>query len=65
MSRKYFLLLILSAFTFLASGCTIAKCTGGAVAGAGQGAAAGASEGLKDDAGFVKKTDTWIKDNLW
>ena len=61
MIKKSFLFIILSVFIFLTCGCTIVKGTGGAVVGCAQ----GTSEGFKDDVGFIKKSDNWIKDNLW
>jgi hypothetical protein len=65
MIKKVFLLSTLSVFIFLACGCTLVKGTGGAAVGCAQGAAAGASEGFKDDVSFVKKADTWTRENLW
>lgn len=61
MIRKSFLLMTLFVFIFLACGCTVIKGTGGAAVGCAQ----GASEGFKDDVGFVKKADTWTRENLW
>ena len=61
MVKRFFLLVVLSVFMFLVSGCTIAKGTGGAVAGA----AAGGSEGFQDDVNYVNKADAWVKENLW
>ncbi len=61
MLKKSFLLGLFLIFTFLASGCTVVKGAGGAAVGCAQ----GASEGFKEDIGFVKKADNWIKENLW
>lgn len=61
MIRKVFFSGILFLFVFLASGCTIIKGTGGAVVGCAQGGA----EGFKEDVGFIKKADSWVKENLW
>ena len=61
MVKKFFLLVVLSVFMFLVSGCTIAKGAGGAVAGA----AAGGAEGFQDDADHLDKADAWEKKNLW
>ncbi len=57
MIKKSFLLGLLLIFTFLASGCTLAKGVGGL--------AAGACEGAKEDWNALKKADVWVKDNLW
>ena len=65
MVRKLFLLSILFLFVFLGSGCTIAKSVGGACVGFAQGATVGAKEGYKDDVSWIKKADTWVKENLW
>ena len=69
MIRKSFLAGILFLFVFLASGCTIIKGTGGAVGGSAyglaQGTAGGVSHGFKDDVGFIKRADNWVKENLW
>ena len=69
MIKKSFLLITLSVFIFLACGCTLVKGVGGAAVGGAQGAAVGCvqgtQEGFKDDVGFIKKSDNWIKDNLW
>ncbi len=61
MFKKLFLFGIFFVFAFLVSGCTLVKGTGGAVVGCAQ----GASEGFKEDVGFVKKADNWVKENLW
>jgi len=69
MIKKSILLITLSVFIFLACGCTVIKGTGGAVVGCAQGtaqgASQGASEGFKEDVNFIKKSDSWIKENLW
>lgn len=65
MVKKSLLPVMLFVFILLASGCTLVKGTGGAAVGLTQGAAGGASEGFKDDVGFVKKADSWVKSNLW
>ncbi|MDD5108321.1 MAG: hypothetical protein PHC29_02250 [Candidatus Omnitrophica bacterium] len=67
---------ILFIFVSLASGCTIIKGTGGAAYGIAQGTgctavavaqntAGGFSQGFKDDVGFIKKADNWVRENLW
>lgn len=61
MVKKSFLLVVLLAFVFLASGCTLAKATTYAAGGFVQ----GAKEGAKEDCNSIHNVDTWVKDNLW
>ena len=65
MTKKLLLAGFLFVLFFLASGCTLIKGTGGGIYGFGQGAAKGATEGFKDDVNFLKKADSWTKENLW
>jgi len=54
MFKKWSLLIILAVFVFLTSGCsTVAK------------GVQGAGEGMKEDWQWAKKTDAWLRDNLW
>jgi len=57
MFKKSFLLGLLLIFTFLVSGCTIAK--------GASGLAKGVCEGAKEDWVVINKADVWVKDNLW
>jgi uncharacterized protein YceK len=62
MVKKSFLLFVLLIFVFLGSGCsTVVKGTVGATNGLVQ----GTKEGAKQDWESIKKTDAWMKDNLW
>lgn len=65
MIKRSFLAIILFVFLFLTSGCTLVKGIGGACVGAAGGAAEGFKEGFKEDVSFFKKSDSWVKDNLW
>lgn len=58
MFKKWSLLIILAVFIFLTSGCaTVVK--------GGSGLAQGVSDGMKEDWTWAKKTDAWLRDNLW
>ena len=65
MVKKSFLWVVLLAFVFLASGCTLAKVTTCSAGGFIQGAREGAKQGAQEDCNSVQKADTWVKDNLW
>ena len=62
MLRKALILGALTVFVFLVSGCgTLFKGTGGLA----QGFSQGVKEGAKEDWAWIKKADSWMKDNLW
>ena len=81
MVKKSFSLIILLFFVFLASGCTIIKCTACNIGGstkytkevAKEVAKEGprerprerAREGSGEDIGLIKKADNWVRENLW
>ncbi|MDD5477248.1 MAG: hypothetical protein PHG87_03445, partial [Candidatus Omnitrophica bacterium] len=63
MVNKFFLLAILFVFVFLASGCTVARGTTGAIGGLTTGALEGGREGFKEDVESINKVNNWVKDN--
>lgn len=65
MVKKSFLSVVLLAFIFLVSGCTLARVTSGAACGFVQGAREGAKQGTQEDCNSIQKADIWVQDNLW
>ncbi len=58
MLKKAFLSAALLVFIFLTSGC-------GTLCKGASGFAQGAKEGAKEDWAWLKKSDDWVKANLW
>ncbi len=63
MLKKSFLLALLFAFAFSASGCVMI--TAEKVYVDGKPAAKAANPAGQEDPGIIKKTDDWVKKNLW
>jgi hypothetical protein len=64
MGKKSFLLALLFVFIFLASGCVSITAEKVYVDGKPAGAKPAKASG-EEDPGIIKKTDDWVKKNLW